>query len=508
MKKQSVQFPNLIRSLRLLSIPAVILMLLLSSVISPDTQGALADGGDYTIDWVAAAPFTYDHLIGGGAFDDRTIGKTADVVESLQGGDFACVDIVTYLAQIEIDNPAGVETIELTTRFSANTTGQPGAGHIDIVNVAMNYGPIDQWDVNGDGTPDVIGDGPGETDAGILDDGGSTATLVDAYFDPDLASGGGSIFDNPSTSADLVGVITIDDLEAADTSVVVRIDVQLGCTIPSDPTGNMQADVSSARVITPNEDAISVGAQTVPFQGLDQIVFLDFGDLPAAYGLTNLEVDGARHGLSDLFLGNSIDADIDGQESAQADGDDYDDAVNDEDGIVRPTGSNWSDGQGEVLATVSDFGCLTAWLDFTNGSVIGPDDSFDDSFTDGTGTYDELIIDNQLLNPGTTELSFPLPVDAADDALFFARFRLIPALVDGEPVCGDPPGLTGFHSGGEVEDYALLFGPTAVTLAEFEASSSAGVPASWLSALALLGVALLGFAITRLLRFHPNNSKP
>jgi hypothetical protein len=507
MKKRIVHLPNLIRSLRFLSIPVVILMLLLGSVISPDTPGALADGGDYTIDWVAAAPFTYNHLTGGGAFDDRTIGKTADVVESLQGGDFACVDIVTYLAQIEIDNPAETETIELTTRFSANTTGQPGAGHVDIVNVAVNYGPIDRWDVNGDGTPDVIGDGPGETDAGIVDDGGSTAILVDEYFDPDLASGGGSILDNPTTKAALVGVITIDDLEAADTSVVVRVDVQLGCTIPSEPTGNMQADVASARVIAPVEDAISVGAQTVPFQGLDQIIFLDFGDLPAAYGLTNLAVDGARHGLSDLFLGSSIDADTDGQESAQADGDDYDDAVNDEDGIVRPTGSNWSDGQGEVLATVTGDSCLTAWLDFTDGTGFGPDSSFNDSYTDGTGTYDELIIDNQLLAPGTTELSFPLPEGAADDALFFARFRLAPALVDGDPFCGDPPGLTGFLDGGEVEDYALLFGTTAVTLAEFEASSSSGVPTIWLAALALLGVALLRFAITRILPARSSESK-
>ena len=44
MKKQSVQFPNLIRSLRLLSLPAVILMLLFGSVVVPQQSAALADG--------------------------------------------------------------------------------------------------------------------------------------------------------------------------------------------------------------------------------------------------------------------------------------------------------------------------------------------------------------------------------------------------------------------------------------------------------------------------------
>ena len=151
-----------------------------------------------SIDWIAANPYSYNHLTGGGAYDFRNIGLDADVVESLEGGDFACGDIVTYLAEITIDNPEFVETIEFTSRFSANTNGQPGAGHVDIVNVAVNYGTIE----------DLI---PGENDIddGIIDDGNSTATLVGEYFEPDLASGGGSILDNPNTNADLVGIITV-----------------------------------------------------------------------------------------------------------------------------------------------------------------------------------------------------------------------------------------------------------------------------------------------------------
>ena len=56
---------------------------------------ARAAGGDFSnIDFAAAAPFTYDHATGGGAYNDRTVGKHDDVTEQLEGGEFACGDIV------------------------------------------------------------------------------------------------------------------------------------------------------------------------------------------------------------------------------------------------------------------------------------------------------------------------------------------------------------------------------------------------------------------------------
>src|SRR5919201_2970101 len=63
-------------------------------------------GGDFSLDFVAAAPLTYNHATGGGAYDDRTIGRDKDVVESLEGGDFKCGEIVTYLVAITVDAPA------------------------------------------------------------------------------------------------------------------------------------------------------------------------------------------------------------------------------------------------------------------------------------------------------------------------------------------------------------------------------------------------------------------
>ena len=73
-----------------------------------------ADGGDFQLDFVASAPETCDHEFGGGAYDLRVIGVDKDVVESLEGGDFACGDIVSFLTQIRVDAGAvGTQTIEI-----------------------------------------------------------------------------------------------------------------------------------------------------------------------------------------------------------------------------------------------------------------------------------------------------------------------------------------------------------------------------------------------------------
>ena len=181
---------------------------------------AQAAGGDFSIDFTAAAPETYDHSIGGGAFDDRTVGKANDVVESLEGGSFACGDIVSFLAAVTVDGTLGTpladdpQTIELTQVFLANTTGQAGAALGEIVGVGINYGPV------------AGGDGPGGTDSGVNDDGGSSAVLVSSGLTGPLFQAG----------SELLAAIRIDDLEAGET-VVLRSDVRLVCQVDANPTG-------------------------------------------------------------------------------------------------------------------------------------------------------------------------------------------------------------------------------------------------------------------------------
>ncbi len=218
---------------------------------------------DISIDWVAAAPYTYDHGIGGGAFDDRTIGDYDDVVESLQGGEFYCGDVVTYLAQVVVDDPIGANhlTLEMDLRFAANSSGQPGVGHVLVNLVMANYGTVPG------------GDGPGGTDSGMIDDGGSTATLVSQTFEPSGTT--------PFNGADdLILTAQLDDLEAGE-EVIVRVDTILGCQNGATPSGNLSASLVEGRIIAANGNpvkpatVITGGAQTIPFQQVGDLGGLD-----------------------------------------------------------------------------------------------------------------------------------------------------------------------------------------------------------------------------------------
>ena len=146
----------------------------------------------------------------------------------------------------------------------------------------------------------------------------------------------------------------------------------------------------------------------------------------------------------------------DGQENATAAGDSGDD------GIVRS--GDWSDGTGNLNVSVAGGrGCLMGWLDYRNGSTpYNPDGDFND-----TG---ETIINNQPVNTGVTAFSFSLPLNAANNAAWFARFRLVPDQ-DGDGDCTDQSalGLTGLAANGEVDDYYWSFSPTSIQLVEFSA---------------------------------------
>ena len=229
-------------------------------LIAPAAEAA---SGDFSIDFIAAAPQSYNHLTGGGAFDDRTIGVDKDVVESLEGGDFSCGDIVTYFAEVTVDDTQSAiddqpQTIEMDFSFLADTTGQSGVAIGKIMNVTVNYGTIG----------DLIA-GENSVDDGIIDDGGSTATLTNEYLTGPLFQAG----------SELHCTVELDDLEQ-DETVVVRIDVKLFCDPDSNPTGNLQGALTDARLtyiddtvaVVPPE-AVSGGEQTIPFKQIGDICF-------------------------------------------------------------------------------------------------------------------------------------------------------------------------------------------------------------------------------------------
>ena len=177
---------------------------------------------------------------------------------------------------------------------------------------------------------------------------------------------------------------------------------------------------------------------------------LDFGDLPITYTLTLYEHNGARHGLSDLYLGTHIDADPDGQPFTAAQGDDTN-GLDDEDGVSfsnLPWQVGASGGQIQVVVSGGN-GCLAGWIDW-----------------DGDGTFSgsgEQILSNQAVVPGTNTITFTIPSKPAGGwgTPLYARFRLYPR--DSGNTCTTPRSLTGLVCSGEVEDYAWNLIPDVTT---------------------------------------------
>jgi hypothetical protein len=224
------------------------------------SQRVFAAGGDFSSDFTAAAPLTYNHVTGGGAYDDRTVGRDLDIVESLEGGDFACENLVTFLTQIRVSAGAfnGAQIIELNYRWLADSTGQSGVALDELHNVQINYGAVSG------------GDGPGGTDSGITDDGGSVASIVAQDLTDPLFSKG----------AKRTGTIRVTDLEPGE-NVVLRFDLRIKCN-GQIPTGNLQAWLDGARVVAPigQASSIRVGNQTIPFKNVDDIKCTDPKECP------------------------------------------------------------------------------------------------------------------------------------------------------------------------------------------------------------------------------------
>ena len=230
---------------------AVLVIIALVLNILPVTlfvQPAFAATGDFkNTDFAAAAPYTYDHNTGGGAYNDRTVGDYDDIVEQLEGAQFACSDVVTYLAQIEMEATTvdAVQTGRFEFLFLADSTGQSGAAHSEVLGVSINYGLVENGGGGGAGTFGI--------DTGISDDGGSTATLVSQTVTGPFFQAG----------SDLLATVDVNDLEPGE-KVVLRIDTLLVCDPDSSPTGNLQGQLDAGTTF-PSGETINTGQQTIPF---------------------------------------------------------------------------------------------------------------------------------------------------------------------------------------------------------------------------------------------------
>ena len=160
----------------------------------------------------------------------------------------------------------------------------------------------------------------------------------------------------------------------------------------------------------------------------------DFGDAPDPLYPTLLINNGARHIIDGVtFMGALVDAEGDGQPTANADGDDLNPpaGLDDEDGVVLPV--PLIAGQAAIVTvTASAAGALDAWIDF-----------------DADGSWAEAgdqIAAALPLGAGVNAFTFVVPATATP-GLTYARFRFSTA-----------GGLQPFGpaSNGEVEDYTVF----------------------------------------------------
>jgi GEVED domain-containing protein len=189
--------------------------------------------------------------------------------------------------------------------------------------------------------------------------------------------------------------------------------------------------------------------------GIVDLAVNDYGDLPASYELRPLAgggfvADPAFHKKSQYWLGSSVDGELGGVASPNADSDDLGGEGDDEDGITVTSGS----GIVQITATAQTYtGYLQAWFDWNE----------DGDFLDAN----ERVITDALLVAGQNTLFVTVPQGVTATQVY-ARFRY------GEhshnPQTGQPRAIDtpwGAAATGEVEDYRISVPPPAGPILAF-----------------------------------------
>ena len=193
---------------------------------------------------------------------------------------------------------------------------------------------------------------------------------------------------------------------------------------------------------------LQAGQPTIYYENIETLTGIlnfatDFGDAPDPTYPTLLVSNGARHGLgSGVYLGACVDAELDGQPSAGANGDDTTGSLltlgtcatagDDENGVVFTSALNPGNNEGMDVTTSANC-TLSAWIDF-NGDG------------DWADAGEDIFPGGQVLAAGVNSLIFAVPAGATIGSTF-ARFRVT---TDGAV------SFTGSATDGEVEDYAVI----------------------------------------------------
>lgn len=209
---------------------------------------------------------------------------------------------------------------------------------------------------------------------------------------------------------------------------IVRIEVEIENEGTEDASWALTAPLAGFRLVQLGPGGTVSGVQFGIGNRADQ----DWGDLPSSYGTRagDSPAGGPSHVIIPGFqLGGAIDGEVNGQPTANADGDDL--IGQDDDGIrIRTNNGSLQLGVNVLDVTVLGVGgYLNGWIDL-NG--------------DGQFGLGEQVITDLDLNPGVRQVTVSLPAGTVDGPLA-ARFRW------GERGLG----ATGPAGIGEVEDYYL-----------------------------------------------------
>ncbi len=309
---------------------------------------------------------------------------------------------------------------EPTARQNSNADGDDNDGAPDDEDGLVS--PLSQLDVQHGASPTV--------DVRVTNTSGSVATLY-GWVD----FNGDGIFSNSTER----GTVTVAD---GTVGSVVTVN------FPTVPTGFIGNTFARFRISTDlaaqNPIGLALDGEVEDYPAVVRQAGLDFGDAPdPADGTgvldyqTNESDNGARHLTGGPVLGTFVDIESFAFHSLAALGDDSV-GTDDEDGVQFLTGIV-PGATGTVEVTVSSApGVLNAWIDFNR----------DGDWTD----LNEQIITNQSLGVGSTNLVYSVPNNAIRSDTF-ARFRINGA---------GNLGPTGAALDGEVEDYRVTVGNTAV----------------------------------------------
>ncbi len=273
-------------------------------------------------------------------------------------------------------------------------------------------------------------------DDGIVDPGETTlvgTTVTDAngdYIFTDLPDG---FDDNPYYIVSLTApinniVLTTEDSSTPNPSFLV-VDNQ-----------NLQGNTVSAYQAVEIDETIT----NLDFAFISTLVY-DFGDLPESY--STLLPNGPRHAVNDpadLFLGQGVSTEPNGQPSAMADLDDFDDGV-----TVLGIWQN-GEGGGTIQIEVGEgTGRLLGFIDFNSSGAFDQANEF---------MLDEVVSsDGGPGNDGVYEFDFDVPQNSlslTDTTILYSRFRLFPT---NEFIFIPQLAFQGEASNGEVEDYRWVF---------------------------------------------------